>query len=265
MMAWPEHSATRGLARGMSARRFACPYVLASGQLTRGRLSNAADSCDGTRSTLQTAGLAPICYIQVVIPTFRHDASVLQHAPVLHIRSWFLVFRESVATRCTSAASCASLASCRVCSRSHAPYTLVRLKRCERHSDIICIIAWGDSGRTQHATPHAPQHKPLAHARAAPGPQVLRMQCTREAVHHTPSPLMLGLDEHGDSGSFKALGASMIMELGVLLPVFLIPPKVVINLSLGGMGLIYGAYCRHERDTLTLSMPPGPRACHLRL
>ena len=42
------------------------------------------------------------------------------------------------------------------------------------------------SGRTQHAPPHAPQHKPLAHARAAPGPQVLRMQCTREAVHHTP-------------------------------------------------------------------------------
>ena len=97
MMAWPEHSATHGLARGMSARRFACPYVLESGRLTRGRLSNAADSCDGTRSTLQTAGLAPICYIQVVIPTFRHDASVLQHAPVLHIRSWFLVFRESVA------------------------------------------------------------------------------------------------------------------------------------------------------------------------
>ena len=30
----------------------------------------------------------------------------------------------------------------------------------------------------------------------------------------------------------------MIMELGVLLPVFLIPPKVVINLSLGGMGLM---------------------------
>ena len=31
----------------------------------------------------------------------------------------------------------------------------------------------------------------------------------------------------------------MIMELGVLLPVFLIPPEVVINLSLSGMGLMF--------------------------
>ena len=31
----------------------------------------------------------------------------------------------------------------------------------------------------------------------------------------------------------------MIMELGVLLPVFLIPPEVVINLSLSCMGLMF--------------------------
>ena len=31
----------------------------------------------------------------------------------------------------------------------------------------------------------------------------------------------------------------MIMELGVLLPVFLVPPEVVINLSLSGMGLMF--------------------------
>ena len=43
-----------------------------------------------------------------------------------------------------------------------------------------------DARSTPVATPHAPQHKALARTRAAPGPQVLRMQCTREAVHHTP-------------------------------------------------------------------------------
>ena len=63
-------------------------------------------------------------------------------------------------------------------------------------------------------------------------------ECNARARQYTTPLRHLCLDEHGDSGSLKALGASMIMELGVLLPVFLVPPKVVINLSLGGMGLM---------------------------
>ena len=48
------------------------------------------------------------------------------------------------------------------------------------------IIAWGDSGKSRHATPHAHQHEPLARARAASDPQVLRMHA--RARGSTPHP-----------------------------------------------------------------------------
>jgi len=42
--------------------------------------------------------------------------------------------------------------------------------------EIICIIAWGDSGRTQHATPHA--------TRASAQATGSRARCTRSAGPH---------------------------------------------------------------------------------
>ena len=57
--------------------------------------------------------------------------------------------------------------------------------RCECHSDIICIIAWGDSGRTQHATPHAPS---TSHRLARALHQVRRSSGCMHARGSTPHP-----------------------------------------------------------------------------